>query len=175
MNPREIVRRTIDFTGPERVARSFAPSDLMFVWSSAPTPATDWKKTGESRWERLDEWGNTWVRLDPTSKGEVGEGVLKEIADVRTYRFPDFSRPEHYADAARQRQQNPDRYVIGGLPGYTFSIARKMRKLENYLTDICTDPIGLDPAVQQIASDAFDELGIGRRYAANGRTPAGIS
>jgi len=34
------------------------------------TYATGWKKVGENRWERTDEWGNTWARLDSTSKGK---------------------------------------------------------------------------------------------------------
>lgn len=62
MNSKEIVARTLEYAGPERVARSFGDPD--FVWSNCQVKshATDWSKTGENRWERLDEWGNLWAR-----------------------------------------------------------------------------------------------------------------
>ena len=67
MTSREIVRRTLDFESPERVARSFEPSDFAGAGCTAPTRATDWQAVGGGRWERTDEWGNLWARIDLTS------------------------------------------------------------------------------------------------------------
>lgn len=136
MTPREIVRRTLEYAQPERVARSFGDSDFVSAGCSAKTHATQWKETGNGRWERADEWGNTWGRIDPTSKGEVTKGVLENIADVDDYTFPDYSHAEDYACVKEQRSQTPDKYVLGYLPGFAFSIARKMRKLDQYLMDL---------------------------------------
>jgi hypothetical protein len=36
MTSREIVAATLDTTGPERVARSFSPSDLVSAYTTAP-------------------------------------------------------------------------------------------------------------------------------------------
>lgn len=136
MTPREIVQRTLDFTGPERVAHSFAPSDFVSAHPDARTHATPWREIGPNRWERTDEWGNTWARIDPTSKGEVTKGVLDDFAALSRYEFPDYSQAQDYETVRKKRAENPDMWLIGSLPGFAFNIARKMRKLEQYLTDI---------------------------------------
>lgn len=136
MTPREIVQRTLDFTGPERVAQSFAPTDFTSARPNINTPANDWHEIGPNRWQRTDEWGNIWGRIDPTSKGEVTKGVLDNLSTLSKYEFPDYSRPQDYDPVRQKRSQNPDMWLIGSLPGFTFNIARKMRKLEQYLADI---------------------------------------
>jgi hypothetical protein len=136
MTPREIVDATLTYSGPERIAHSFAPSDFVHAGNTVATKATDWRKTGESRWERIDEWGNVWGRVDPTSKGEVIRGVLDDLADIDTYVFPNYGDPSDYSSVRERRAEVPDRWLIGGLPGFTFNIARKMRRFEQYLMDI---------------------------------------
>ena len=44
MTSREIIRRTLDFDFPERVAHSFEKSDMLFVNCDVDTHATNWKK-----------------------------------------------------------------------------------------------------------------------------------
>jgi len=139
MNSREIVRRTVDFDNPERVARSFDDPDIVGCGSTAATHATDWRQIGESRWERIDEWGNTWGRVDSTSKGEVVRAVLDDTAAIHSYEFPDYSRPEDYECVREKRAELPDKWLVGGMPGFAFNIARKMRKLEQYLVDILVE------------------------------------
>ena len=136
MTSREIVRRTLEYTGPERVARSFGDSDFCSTLCTANTHATKWEEIGGGQWERLDEWGNTWGRVDPTSKGEVTKGVLEDLSAVDSYEFPDYSRPEDYACVRERRAQALDKWLIGGMPGFDFNIARKMRKLDQYLMDL---------------------------------------
>ena len=85
MTSKEIVRCTLEYARPERVARSFGESDFCGVECTAQTFATAWAEIGDGRWERLDEWGNTWGRIDPTSKGEVIRGVLEDLADIESY------------------------------------------------------------------------------------------
>ena len=103
MNSREIVQRTLDYERPERVARSFGDSDLVWCGSSARTHATEWRRVDEGRWERTDEWGNLWSRVDPTSMGEVVKGVLQDLSDLSSCELPDYSRPEDY-DCVRQKR-----------------------------------------------------------------------
>lgn len=133
MNSKEIVERTLNFNYPERVARSFAESDLVFTGYNLISCETDWVKTGENRWEKIDEWGNRWGRLDGTSKGEIVEGVLKDIDDISEFTLPDFSKFENYEPAGETVNSRKDKWVVGGMPGFTFNIARKLFKLENYL------------------------------------------
>nr|MBO2495112.1 hypothetical protein [Clostridia bacterium] len=136
MDSREIVIRTLNYDNPERVARSFWGSDLVWCGNTVKTYATGWKKVGENRWERTDEWGNTWARLDSTSKGEVVKGVLEDVEDYTDFEFPDFSNPDDYLPVKECKQKHPDKWIIGGMPGFTFNIARKLFKLENYLVKL---------------------------------------
>lgn len=165
MNSREIVRRTLEYEGPERVARSFGDSDFAGCHYDVQTCATEWREVGAGRWERLDEWGNTWGRVDPTSKGEVIRGVLADLSDMDSFEFPDFSNPRSYDPARQARREHADKWLSGGMPGFAFNIARKLRKLENYLTDILSDTDRIHALHDRI--DAFLEDMI-RNYAAAG-------
>ncbi len=136
MNSREIVLRTLEYSGPERVAKSFGDSDFTGCGNTVKTHARPWKKMGSSRWEMIDEWGNIWGRIDPTSKGEVIKGVLEDRADYNTYEFPDFSNPKDYETVLQYKAEYPDKWIIGGMPGFTFNIARKLFRLENYFVKL---------------------------------------
>ena len=140
MNSKEIVQRTLSYDNPERVAHTFGDSDLVFCGHTVKTHQTDWQQIGPKRWERLDEWGNRWARIDPTSKGEVVAGVLQDVSDAERYVFPDFSNPADYQKAAATRAANPGKWTVGGLPGFAFNIARKLFKLEHYLCDLMLEP-----------------------------------
>ena len=136
MTSREIVQRTLDFSAPARVARSFGDSDFARAAYAVETHATDWKEADSGRWERTDEWGNTWARLDATSKGEVVKGVLEDMNALDRYTFPDYAQAADYAAVVECRAQHPDKWLIGDMPGFAFNIARKMRKLDQYLVDL---------------------------------------
>lgn len=139
MKPREIVQRTLEFQSPQRVAHSFSPSDFNWGTPYIPNPAGAWEKVGDQAWERTDEWGNVWRRLDPTSKGEVERGAVADLADAATCPLPDYSNPAWYAAAREAFAAAPDLWKIGGIQGLTFSIARKQRRMEQYLMDLMLD------------------------------------
>lgn len=136
MKSREIVLATLEYEGPERVGRSFGDSDFCEATCTVEGHATDWKEAGGGRWERIDEWGNKWVRVDATSKGEVAKGVLDDIRAAASYEFPDYSRREDYECVGKCGRENPDKWLIGRMPGFAFNIARKMRRLDEYLADL---------------------------------------
>jgi uroporphyrinogen-III decarboxylase len=108
--------------------------------ATVKTPATDWREAGGGKWERTDDWGNTWARVDQTSQGEVVRGVLEDLADIDRCRFPDYSNPKDYDGVRKIRRKHPDKWLIGGLPGFAFNIARKLRRLDQYLVDILLEP-----------------------------------
>ncbi len=165
MNSREIVRRTLDYDQPERVARSFGESDFVGCGCSVETHATEWKEVGDGRWESTDEWGNTWGRRDPTSKGEVIRPVLTDLSGVASYELPDYSRPQDYDSVREKRAEIPDKWLTGGMPGFAFNIARKMRKLEQYLVDILIDRDQIRKLHNRIDAMLEDMI---RNYAAAG-------
>ncbi len=165
MNSRERVRRTLEYSNPERVARSYGDSDLAWAKYSTATRATEWRETSGGHWESTDEWGNLWARLDATSKGEVVKGVLDDLADVDAYELPDYSRTGDYACVSACRASAPDKWLVGSLPGFAFNIARKMRKLEQYLVDLLAEPEimhGLHDRIDRMLEDMI------RNYAAAG-------
>ncbi len=165
MTPREIIEKTLDYDGPERVARSFGDSDLHWVGCDVVTHATQWREVDGGAWERIDEWGNTWERIDPTSKGEVIKGVLEEIGDLDGYEFPDYSRRENYEVVVKEREKCGDKWLIGGIPGFAFNIARKMRKLDQYLMDLVLERDRMHELHDRIDTMLADMI---RNYAAAG-------
>ncbi len=165
MTSREIVLKTLAYEGPERVARSFDDSDMVSAGYTVATPETDWAEVGGGRWERRDEWGNLWARVDSSSKGEVAKGVLDRLEDMDRLKFPDFSQPGAYEPVRAARLAQPDKYLIGSMPGFAFNIARKLRRLDQYLLDLLESPDALHALHDRI--DGLLEPMI-RNYAAAG-------
>lgn len=144
MDSREIVWRTLDYTGPERVATTFPSpyvNDMCHVNYELAGFSRDWHSVDDRRQEYVDEWGNTWARVDATSKGEVARGVLEDWAALETWRLPELAHPTNY-EGVRRICSDPanDRFRVGGLPGFPFNIARKMRRLDQFLMDILLAP-----------------------------------
>ena len=144
MDSREIVLRTLEFGGPQRVAASLpAPywNDFCHVNYALEGFSRDWRHVGGDRQEYVDEWGNTWARVDATSKGEVSRGILEDWADLDTLNLPALGNPANYDPVrAACRDRDNDRFRVGGLPGFPFNIARKMRRLDQFLMDILLSP-----------------------------------
>jgi len=136
MNGREIVRKTLEFECPDRVAHSFPPSDIVSASPVIYNPESEWRKVNDREWRRVDEWGNVWRRLDDTSKGEVARGILEDLNKVETFPLPDFSNPAYYTRAKETFVSHADRWHNGFIHGFTFSVARKLRKMEQYLMDL---------------------------------------
>jgi uroporphyrinogen decarboxylase len=140
VNSREIVLRTVEYSGPERVAASMPPPywhDFSHAGYRLQGYAATWQHVGGEREEYVDEWGNTWARIDRHSKGEVARGAIQDLDEVSTAPLPDLANPANYAHA-REVFADPgnDRFRIGGLPGFPFNVARKMRRLDQFLMDL---------------------------------------
>lgn len=152
MTSREIIERTLNYENPVRIGHTFGESDMVFVEAAVKTVATGWKKVDGEKWQRTDEWGNLWERLDSTSKGEVVKGVLSDISEIDSYKLPDYSRAEDYNNVKQSRRQNPDKWLVGNVPGFTFNIARKMFRLDNYFMALV-----LEKDKVRILHDRIDE------------------
>jgi hypothetical protein len=144
MKSREIVWRTLEYRGPERLAASLPHpywNDFCHMTYILKDHDRSWQEVGPGRQEYVDEWGNTWARLDNTSKGEVVHGVLEDWSDLDTLRLPDLANPANF-ERVREVCLDPanERFRLGGLPGFPFNIARYMRRLEEFLADILLSP-----------------------------------
>ncbi len=144
MRSREIVRRTLEFDRPERVAASFPEPywhDVCHVHYDLVGYHPVWRDVGGGWQQYVDEWGNTWARLDRTSKGESTRGALEDWGQLDDLRLPDLANPANFG-CVREACADPstERFRIGGLPGFPFNIARYMRRLEVFLMDLLLEP-----------------------------------
>ncbi len=158
MTPRTIVKKTLEFDKPERIAYNFKaegyPDDT--VWGGiAPNPNHDysWHEPTEyldrypflkdfRGWVRHDEQGSLWGKLpgDYSNTGEVLQGVLKDWDQLDSYTFPHISDPKRFEHIEQEYAKQPDKFRMGGLPGFPFAIMRYMRKMEIFLEDILLEP-----------------------------------
>jgi uroporphyrinogen decarboxylase len=144
MKSREIVIRAIEHTGPERVPGSMPKpywNDFFGGHVDYPRgPENRWHRVDDTRWEHIDEWGNTWARIEDFSKGEVSQGALTSMDDVETVPLPDLGNPAYYASVKKAYEERAgDHFRLGSVPGFAFNIARKMRRLDQYLMDLVLD------------------------------------
>ncbi len=144
MTSREIVLRTIRFQRPARIAMSLPepyPNDFLWSWVSddlAWKPSRTFAPEKGAKWE--DEWGNVWARLDNFSKGQVVEGALREWSQLDGYTMPRVDDPARYEDAAAVFAKEPDKFKVGGLPGFPFAIMRYLRRVDIFLEDLLAHP-----------------------------------
>ena len=66
--------------------------------------------------------------------------MLADWSDLDRYEFPDYSNPDDYHTVRAAREEHLDKWLICGLPGFAFNIARKMRKFETYMLDLMLEP-----------------------------------
>ena len=138
MTPREIMQAVLEFADPPRIGMSLPepyPNDLQWVSAGRRQREPLEPRPGELRRWR-DAWGVTWHSLTEFDKGEVAEPAIGNWADLDTYEPPDLGREEDYAKAAATLAAGTDKFTLGGLPGFTFNVARKLRRLDNYLCDL---------------------------------------
>jgi len=138
MTSKEIVRRTLEFDGPERLARSLPEpwgSDLGHVPVDYTGLDGGWKRLDDDHWEHLDEWGNLWRGIGG-NKGEVVRGALQHIDDAGTVPLPPLDDPARYAESREALAKDTEHFMVAALPGFTFNIARKMRRLDQYMMDL---------------------------------------
>lgn len=161
MSSREIVKRALAFTGPERIPMGLPapyPNDMVSAGLSRPAdPEIGVWREVDGVWSMRDEWGNTWGRLEGFTKGEVTHGVIEDDWDqLETYSWPDLANPARFEHAREVFAEHPDQYRIGGLPGFPFAIARYMRRMENFLADVLVEAERSADLLQRV-SDLLEE------------------
>ena len=172
MTSRERVLRCVTFAGPDRIPMSLPapyPNDFCMAGETADPdwkPYRTWEVEDGAQWE--DEWHNVWRRLSNTTRGEVVEGALKDWSDLETYEFPRFALPERFAHAAAVFAANPDKYRIGGLPGFPFAIMRYLRKIEEFLADVLLYPNEVKRLQERVVAMLKDCLDQWKAAAADG-------
>lgn len=106
-----------------------------------------------------DDWGCTWRRAKRGWYGEAYEHPLADRQEIRTYEFPDYSRPEHDARFAwaTKRPASRDRThyaLVGGATEYGVLWYRMwwLRGMANALEDT----VGDDDFVEELLGRILD-------------------
>ncbi len=143
MSSHDIVIKSLALKNPERIPMSLPlpyPNDFLHEsYRLKDSKATGWYTIEGGEEERIDEWGNTWRRFKGISKGEVYKGVLDSLYKVDEVELPNLGDYENYNEAEEKFSNNKEKFRIGLLPGFAFNIARKMRKMDQYLIDLILD------------------------------------
>ena len=146
MTSREIIQAVLEHDNPPRIGMALPepyPNDTLWASRKRPERQSLTPRGNELRRWR-DEWGVTWASLTDFDKGEVVEPAIRDWSLLDDWRPPDLSRPEDYAEAKRVFTEDTDRFRICGLPGFTFNVSRKLRKLDNYLCDLVLERENID-------------------------------
>ena len=171
MTPREIIRRNLDFTGPERFGFQYGGyQDAVHDFCSAglgPSPTYEQRRWVEGNMEYYDDqWGNVWFRIVDMGKGgEIYQPALEDWAQLQDYELPDLTLPERYEKAREAFAAQPDLYHVGGVPGFPFAICRYLRKMEVYFQDLMLERENIDELHDRVTTLLE---GVMRRYAEAG-------
>jgi len=161
MTSREVVKRTIAFETPDRLAIDF-PGNY----------GSDFAHTGMSRSPDLrpgkeggtDEWGAVWRNIGGFTMGEVIDFPLKSWADFDSLKIPDINEPDRWDRLANARQEAGDKFLIAhGVSLY--ERVHFIRGMENTWVDIYESPEQLGRLIDILADMNLAAIG---RYAAAG-------
>lgn len=135
LTSRDVVRRTLRFETPDRLAHDFPDpfgTDFAGVGMSPSPDARPNSGTG------TDEWGAVWENIGVCSLGEVKEYPLKDWADFGRLHIPDIHDPARWKGLEGARDRAGDKFLLAhGISIY--ERVHFIRGLENTWTDIYTD------------------------------------
>lgn len=167
MTSRELIRSVLTFGRPPRIGMTLPPpypNDMLWA-ARKPSPNQPLTPCGSELRRWRDEWGCVWASLTAFDKGEVVEGAITDWSQLETYTPPALGDEADYREVARIFKSDTEHFRVGFIPGFTFNIARKIRRLESYLCDLVTERENIDRLHRLVrtellkAIDRFAEAG----------------
>lgn len=163
MTPREILRRVLMFEDAPRIGLGIGgkyPDDMIHAGGSWQRQHPAQPQGNEiRRW--VDEWGVTWASLTEFDKGEVVAGAIEHWDQLDRWKAPNLSNPALFAGArVAFKEDDGQHFRVGHIPGFTFNIARKLRRLDNYLCDLVLQREKIDQLhakIRRILLGAIDQ------------------
>lgn len=138
MSSYEVVRRAVEFKGPDRLPLRFDSlglSDVSFV---------DWNQiypgdfTGVSN-TTVDHWGCLWVRTGQPNMGQIKVHPLADWDALDHYRWPDPDDLAFYEGMDEQFATIEGKYVLVGYFMLLFERMWALRGFENLLADLLAE------------------------------------
>lgn len=169
MTSREIIIRNLNFDGAERIGLAFTGNRYSDFAVAGLGASSTWEGRrwieGDTEYYD-DEWGNIWHRkVGLSAGGEIYKPVLQDWSDLDKLHVPDFGAQERFVEARKKFSAEPERYSLGALPGFVFSICRYLRKMEVYFQDLMLERENVD-RLHGLVADVLEEVITG--YAAAG-------
>jgi len=130
MTPREIIKRTIEFNSPERLAMTLREPYTNDMHYAGMVKSVDKRPRSG-----IDEWGAVWENIGVCNLGEVKDFPLKDWSDFDRLNIPDPTEEWRWEGFGERVRQGGDKYVVS-LGISLYERIHFIRGLENTWTDI---------------------------------------
>jgi len=132
MSSYEVMKRTIEFTAPDRVPIIVPSCGVEETFGVGP------KAGGKelSPRERLDEWGCLWQKSEVKNMGQVKGHPLTDWAKMKDYPFPNAADDSRYAHIPAALGKAGDKFVILGNSNGLFERLYFLHGYEPALLDL---------------------------------------
>ena len=161
MQPREIVRRAIDFGKPPRLpfwqhVVADVPSDVCDCWEMDRAKQGWFFDTAAE-----DDWGCGWAATETKNMGQVVRHPLEDWAGLDSYRPPNPREPFYFARIDEDIADAGDRYVVIACH---FNLIERLHMLHGFsrtLADFYLEPAKIEKLLDMILAfklELFDEL-----------------
>ena len=160
MTSREIVKRTLYFQTPERLAHDFPEPYGRDFYDTGLDPSPDRRmKKG------VDAWGCVWdCANDNTILGEVKDSPLKDWDDFSKLTVPSIDNEEIWYHVKAARENAGDLYIYGGVVSL-YERVHFVRGFQNTWSDVLENPDNLKMFINMLADM---NVRIIERYAMHG-------
>ena len=166
MTPKEVVKCTINFSFPDRLATS--KKENTDYSGIGMTPSPDARGGGGQR-EFVDEWGAVWENIGICKLGEVKDFPLKNWNDFDKLNIPDVKAPSRWNHDAIKRvlQEDQDKFIhCWGISLY--ERVHFLRGLEDTWIDIYENPEQLRMLIGILTQMNLDAIDIYAQYKPDG-------
>ena len=151
MSSHEVVRRAIEFDGPDRLPVRFGLLGMNDVhgvgWNQIGTGDHDLRET-------VDEWGCVWARSEVANMGQVKGHPLADWHALDHYRWPDADDPRFFEGMAERFEGSDGKYVTTGIFMLVFERMHALHGFEQTLADLYLDRERMEMLADRIV--AFD-------------------
>jgi uroporphyrinogen decarboxylase len=133
MSSYEVVRRAVEFEGPDRLPLRFEALGLN------DTHGVPWNQIGtgdHSKRETYDEWGCMWQRSDMANMGQVKGHPLADWRAIDHFQWPDPDDPAFYEGMEERFARSEGKYVTTGIFMLLFERMHTLHGFQNTLLDL---------------------------------------
>lgn len=133
MSSNEVVRRSIEFAGPDRLPLCFEALGLN------DTHSVPWNQVGtgdHSKRETYDEWGCKWQRSEMANMGQVKGHPLADWTNLDYFHWPDPHDRAFYEGIGDRFEGSDGKYVMTGIFMLLFERMHALHGFQNTLLDL---------------------------------------